>query len=200
MENYTINIEQDFDHTPQGYLNKESLAMLYGESAQLTMTINYDCDIVWSSTDESVVVVDENGLVTPVDVGDATIIATTADGQVSKECAVTVDLKEISAYFRNMQTTNKVYIQNTCGLTIHVTKIDIPHLYFVGEKSTFDLDQEVLNGETFVFDPSDYNSNLSKEESYEVQNTKYHLPITSSHGTVTYTRKGRIYQTGIYIM
>ncbi|MBO5747541.1 MAG: Ig-like domain-containing protein, partial [Muribaculaceae bacterium] len=50
-----------------------------------------DANVTWMSSDESVVIVDENGLVTAIGVGTAIITATTADGSnLSATCVVTV--------------------------------------------------------------------------------------------------------------
>ena len=50
-----------------------------------------DKSVEWSSSDESVAVVDENGVVTAVAVGEATITATTVDdSNLSATCKVTV--------------------------------------------------------------------------------------------------------------
>ncbi len=46
--------------------------------------------ILWTSSDESVATVDENGVVTAVSVGTATVTATTEEGSFSAECVVTV--------------------------------------------------------------------------------------------------------------
>lgn len=50
-------------------------------------------DVTWSSTDEKVAIVDENGVVTAVGVGTADIVATTANGLTAK-CVITVPAKE----------------------------------------------------------------------------------------------------------
>ncbi len=56
-------------------------------------TVPADCNntkILWSSSNESVARVDENGVVSAVSVGDAVITATTEEGGFTAECAVTV--------------------------------------------------------------------------------------------------------------
>ena len=50
-----------------------------------------DKSVTWSSSNESVAIVDENGMVTAIAVGEATITATTTDGSnLSATCKVTV--------------------------------------------------------------------------------------------------------------
>ena len=62
--------------------------------------------VIWKSSNESVAVVDENGVVTAVGVGEAIITATTTDGtNLSASCKVTV-YEEASANFLNGRTVN----------------------------------------------------------------------------------------------
>lgn len=72
-------------------LDKTSLSLSVGETAQLTATVKpddaTDKTVVWSSSDESVVKVD-NGKVTALKIGSATVTATAASFSVS--CKVTV--------------------------------------------------------------------------------------------------------------
>ena len=78
-------------------LDKETLELTVGEgTAQLVATIApegaTDIRLVWLSNDEKVAAVDENGVVTPVGEGEATITVVTVDGNFSDTCAVTVKL------------------------------------------------------------------------------------------------------------
>ena len=50
----------------------------------------YSTEIIWESSDESVVTVDETGAVYGVGVGTATVTAKTADGSLEATCEVTV--------------------------------------------------------------------------------------------------------------
>ena len=69
-------------------------SIVAGATAQLTATIApenaTDKKITWTSSAESYATVDENGLVTGVAAGSATITATTHDGSFTATCAVTV--------------------------------------------------------------------------------------------------------------
>ena len=76
-------------------LNTEQLTMEYGTKEQLTATVAPDYadypGLTWTSDNEEVATVDENGLVTAVGEGTATITATANDGSgVAASCVVTV--------------------------------------------------------------------------------------------------------------
>lgn len=76
-------------------LNKSSVTIYVPDTYQLTATVKPEDasnpTVIWTSSDESVATVDENGLVTAVGNGTATITATSADGtEKSASCTVTV--------------------------------------------------------------------------------------------------------------
>lgn len=76
-------------------LDKTKIVTSYGPKAPefvltATSTIK-DAKIVWSSSDESVATVDENGKVTTHKAGTAVITAATEDGTLSAECTVVVN-------------------------------------------------------------------------------------------------------------
>ena len=77
-------------------LNKTSVTLKAGESETLTATVKPDNTtyktVTWTSTKEDVATVDENGKITAVSKGAATIIATC--GTVSATCAVTVEYSD----------------------------------------------------------------------------------------------------------
>ena len=76
-------------------LDKTEVEIIVGETEFLTATIlpetTSNMDIVWTSSDEEIAVVNEYGVVTAIAVGEATITATTTDGSdLSASCKVTV--------------------------------------------------------------------------------------------------------------
>lgn len=76
-------------------MSKTSVTMESGEELQLTATVSpedaFDKTLVWSSSDESVATVDQNGLVKTHKKGTATIKATSTDGSnKSGSCKITV--------------------------------------------------------------------------------------------------------------
>ena len=78
-------------------LNKTNLSLNVNQTAQLIATI-YPNDaanktVIWNSSNDAVATVSNNGLVTGVSAGTATITATTTDGtNLSASCAVTVTI------------------------------------------------------------------------------------------------------------
>ena len=77
-------------------LNKSSLTMSTNDTYTLTATVNpsnaNDKSIVWESSDETVATVSQEGLVTAVGKGTASITAKARDGSnVSRSCTVTVN-------------------------------------------------------------------------------------------------------------
>ena len=99
---YRINNSghEDTDVAESITLNQTELSMLKGGTAQMTATVGpeyiTDDSVTWKSSDESVVTIDANGIVTANGDGTAVITATTvkngADGiPLTAECNVTVE-------------------------------------------------------------------------------------------------------------
>ncbi len=75
-------------------LNESELTLGDGDTFTLVATVEPDNatnkTVTWTSSDESVATVDDNGNVTAVDCGEAVITATTADGKQSASCNITI--------------------------------------------------------------------------------------------------------------
>ena len=80
-------------------LNKSTLSLIEGTSETLTATITpadaTDKELTWTSSDATVATVDDNGKVTAVKAGTATVTVTTRDGGKTATCRVTVSDREI---------------------------------------------------------------------------------------------------------
>ena len=92
---YTLTIDSKPTVAVTGVtLNKTELALFTGDTATLTATIAPDDatnqNVTWSSDNEAVATVDQNGTVTAVGAGKTTISVTTEDGGKTATCQVTV--------------------------------------------------------------------------------------------------------------
>lgn len=75
-------------------VSPEALELHVGAQKQLTATVEpinaFSHEVTWSSSDETIATVDENGMLTAVSEGEATITVTTADPDIKADCTVTV--------------------------------------------------------------------------------------------------------------
>ena len=80
-------------------LNKQTLNLVEGNSETLAATVAPDNAtnkaVSWKSSDAATATVDNNGKVTAVKAGSATITVTTTDGSKTATCLVTVTAKEV---------------------------------------------------------------------------------------------------------
>ena len=108
------------------YLNKTSLIMEEESQYQLTASINpsttnYDKTLKWTSDNENVVTVDNNGLLTAKAEGEAIITATTVNGKTST-CSIKVNKKTVpitSVTLNKTETTVNVGDKFTLVPTIN---------------------------------------------------------------------------------
>ena len=78
---------------------KDSLSLVEGQTETITATVKLgtDCEndaLIWQSSDENVVIVDDNGKITAIAAGAATIFAVSEDSGMSAQCEVTVNYKD----------------------------------------------------------------------------------------------------------
>ena len=94
----TINVVEKTVPATGVTLDSDSLSLRKGNTAKLTAKVTPEDTtdkVSWTSSDETVVTVDQNGNITAVGTGTATITATARDG-VSATCEVTVKKKSSS--------------------------------------------------------------------------------------------------------
>ena len=89
-------------------LDQATATVKAGEKLQLTATVTPSYatvqDVVWSTSDSTIAIVDQNGLVQAVKAGEATITATTVDGGKVAECALTVE----AVYYRRAMSVDEL--------------------------------------------------------------------------------------------
>jgi uncharacterized protein YjdB len=93
-QTYTINFVEAVPVTGVS-LDKETTTLAVGENETLTVTVSPEDasnqTVDWESSDTNVATVDDDGKVTAVGVGTATITVTTVDGNKTDTCVVTVN-------------------------------------------------------------------------------------------------------------
>lgn len=123
-------------------LDESSIAITTGKTRQLTATVLPEDagnkNVTWSSSDDEVATVDENGLVTAVGDGDAVITVTTTVGGLTAQCSV------------NVTSAIDTVIKYTAD-----TKLNVDVGYFDPSATTEIFDDDTDNGE-FQFEEIEY--------------------------------------------
>jgi uncharacterized protein YjdB len=100
-------------------LNCTSKALSMGDTLQLTATVNpsnaMNQKVSWSTSDETVATVNEEGLVTATGYGTAEITVTTEDGGYTKKCCITVKDVAVTGITLNVKTAT-IGVGNTYEL------------------------------------------------------------------------------------
>ena len=142
-------------------LSSENVLLLEGETAQVTANpIPWNAElgqITWISSDESVATVDENGIITAVAEGSATITAIC--GEVEAYCEVTVVSIQGSVYAYNYYNGTDVYGDwisvDLAGMTmesLYDSPVDFVAADYNGH--TGKIYGYDMNGQAYCFDPA----------------------------------------------
>lgn len=176
-------------------LDKNTVTILDDETVSLNYTTNVTGTVTWSSSNPGVATVDSNGRVTAVSKGETTITVTTADGQYSDSCTVTVKRFSdgISVYCRggsfSIQNTLILYgstmywtVRNSTGHTVTVDSVYLVDGENGNKTGTLALDTELTNGNSVTW-------------SISVPLVGIHYPVTAtfniSYNGKTYTTSGK---------
>ena len=99
-------------------MDQEQLLLKVAESVQLTATVlprnATNKGIVWTSSDEQIAIVSEEGLVKGLNPGNVVITATSHEGNISASCAVTVLSNNFYFHAEDM----KAFVNTTTNLPI----------------------------------------------------------------------------------
>ena len=89
-----VTVARRIIHVTGVELSSTNLRLIKGSTETLTATVQpadaTDKGVTWSSTNQNIVQVDQNGRVTGVETGTATVYVTTSDGEFVAACEVTV--------------------------------------------------------------------------------------------------------------
>ena len=118
-------------------LNTETLSLMTGDSETLVANVEpadaTNKVVTWESSDTSVATVDENGKVTAVKEGSATITVRTADGGFTDTCTVTVDCSHLSTTVVPAEPSTCIEhghaeytVCNDCGAVVAGSDAELP--------------------------------------------------------------------------
>lgn len=125
------------------FFESATLDIMEGSQKSITITNNTNQSIKWSSSNQAVATVDNNGLVKGISKGNATITAETADGKHSCKCEIAV--KDITAFISVGNLGGSVYSVN--GLIQYGSKINWTFINYSTEKVRLKTLQ-LIDGET----------------------------------------------------
>lgn len=181
-------------------LNKDA-ATIYtgsvGNTVQLTPTIapaNATINTVsWESSDEAVATVDENGLVTAVAEGTATITVTTTEGGFTATCAITVEAAPGSAEkpytiaqaidaIDNGGDVNGVYVKGIISQIDSYNSNYMSITYWISEDGTTENQFEVYSGKGLN------GADFSSIEDLQLGD------VVVVYGNITYYSKNSVYE------
>ena len=135
-------------------VDRTAAVVVEGETLQLNATVfpknTANKTVAWSSSDPSVATVDENGLVTGVAVGQATITAATTDGSnLNASCHVSV---------KSLSADNAFYMYG--DVVLHGDTITIP--VYLNNSET------ILAFQTDIYLPEGFNVVTNDDDEYDV--------------------------------
>lgn len=118
-------------------LNTETLSLMTGDSETLVANVEpadaTNKAVTWESSDTSVATVDQNGEVTAVKEGSATITVRTADGGFTDTCTVTVDCSHLSTTVVPAEPSTCIEhghaeytVCNDCGAVVAGSDAELP--------------------------------------------------------------------------
>jgi len=112
-------------------LNKTTLTLFIDDEERLIPTVEpnnaTNKEVTWSSSNYTLVNVDNDGLVTAKNIGTATITVQTIDGKHTATCAVTVQKKEVTGFEISDAIPVQVYPNPTDGIV--ALEFDVVNVY-----------------------------------------------------------------------
>lgn len=146
--------------------------------------------VIWKSSNPSIAVVDEEGLITGISVGTTTISATTEDGGFCATCVVTIDPRERVTVKRD-GNFNKI-IFHTSGkewLCLNYDMINDPENLAEYSEDTYRILRERLNANTYKTVIPQNNFTILEDPKWYTDNEKKLLYTLDPHGFAAYVQK-----------
>ena len=138
-------------------LDVTQLTLKVGEKATLKVTIQPEDaknnDIIWSSSDDTIVKVDEKGNITALKEGKAIITVKTVEGEYTANCTITVskDVKEVTAI--SVSGPKEVMVNESITLTATITPTNAINKNIIWKSSNTSIAKVDKNGKVTGLKP-----------------------------------------------
>ncbi len=152
-----INVEKRIIEITEVVLDRTELSLFEGDNAQLNATINpsdaTDQTLIWTSSDELVATVSDNGVVHAVNHGQAVITVSSSNG-VSDQCIVNVEKRIIEVTEVVLDQTELSLIESeSATLTATVNPSDATDRSLIWKSSDESVATVSTNGEVKALKP-----------------------------------------------
>lgn len=210
---FVINVTEKYYAPTEIVISTDALYVEVGVSAQFSASIlpaEAHQNVVWSTNDESIATIDENGLLTGVSVGTVKVIAVPADGEDLKQ-EYEIEVKENTSVDKQFILVDPSYTATGSTVTVEGKEFTIG-------KNAFDslgkAIEEAVNGTNIIVFPGEYaqdkatlsvdnvtvygpNQNVNPVINHDRSNeAKVATAITVTDGVKNFTVKGLyLYET-----
>ena len=170
-------------------LDQTELVLPTSSTQQLSVTITpedaTDKRVAWSSSDETIATVSDDGTITAIAAGEATITATSNDGQHSASCSVTV--YDPTSITQHPQSTT-VNVGETVTFFVEASGTDLSYQW-----------QQKSNGrEEWLNIEKETNATLTFSPSMQMDGNQYRCQITDVAHTITYSDPAQLTVKALY--
>lgn len=178
----TVNVK--IFHAENVTLDKTSVSLMEGGTTQLTATVTPEeaenKNVTWSSSDESIATVSNDGVVTGVGKGTATITVKTEEGEHTATCTVTVkDITDCVTVSRTGQSTSIINGQAKYGVTFSIKNSSTETIHLTSLAGVA-IEQDLAPGQS-------YSISLQGSTAY-IQN--YYQKLLFTYNGKTYSVQG----------
>ena len=173
-------VETIDDKPKQVVISEEKINVGVGQTAELMAAQlpfgSKDEGLTWKSEDESVVKVDENGIITGIGFGETNIVVTSNYGKVSASCKVNVLIPTAQNFRLKNKSYNKISmswqkVENAKGYVLYRLKEGdekfLKYKEFKSDETDF-TDKDIIPGEKYYYKlmtlakNDDYNSDMTE--------------------------------------
>jgi uncharacterized protein YjdB len=148
----TVKVEKNVTEVTGVSIDKTEFTLKVGEQFAITATVTPDNatnkNVTWTSSDETIATINENGVVAAVAEGETVVTVTTEDGEFTAECKVTVTGDETG--FDEVMTIESVY-PNPFDNELHIVVTEDITMYMYDNNGHLIKTAKLVNGDNIIY-------------------------------------------------